>query len=303
MLGTPLLLLLAGQLAAFARELRQRASTRRASQIGAAAVLAVLGVAVAGDHTGAVFAATDTVGANTFGTTSCFYQRAVAAAAPTLYYRLNDTAGTAAADSATSPHNGTYSGTWTKSATGNLTCTPNTAVTAAGTSSTVISGGQQITAPPAAFTLEAWINTTDSNGGEIIGFGNSQSGTSTSIDRVLYLTSAGKLALGVTTSAGKQSITTTATYNNGSWHLVDATFSAAGASVYVDGGLAATTSTITSTTLTTYTGYWRVGYDNLSGVGWASFSTQNQYTGSLDELAVYPTALSGSTIMSHYTSR
>ena len=132
----------------------------------------------------------------------------------------------------------------------------------------------------------------------LIGLGDAKMGASTTTDRHLYLDNAGHVLFGVSPGGTKKTITTTTTYNDGSWHLADATLSAAGMTLYLDGHLAASDST--TTTANNFSGYWRVGYDTLSG--WTGAPTSNFFAGSLADAAVYTTALTASQIAGHFTA-
>ena len=48
-----------------------------------------------------------------------------------------------------------------------------------------------------------------------------------------------------------------------------------------------------------YTGYWRIGGDNLNG--WPNQPTSNYLGGAIDDVAIYPTALPLSQVKTHYT--
>ncbi|NKF34203.1 LamG domain-containing protein, partial [Pseudomonas sp. BGM005] len=75
---------------------------------------------------------------------------------------------------------------------------------------------------PAVYSTEAWFKTTTNSGGKIIGFGNGATGNSSSYDRHVYMTDAGRLVFGTWTGQ-TNTITTDGTYNNGQWHHVVAT--------------------------------------------------------------------------------
>ena len=92
---------------------------------------------------------------------------------------------------------------------------------------------------------------------------------------------------------------TTAHYNDGSWHQAVGTEGPAGLQLYIDGALAASASTPTSSGQT-YTGSWRVGYDSLGG--WSSNPKSNYFAGSLAEASFYGTQLSAARVAVHYTA-
>jgi hypothetical protein len=47
-----------------------------------------------------------------------------------------------------------------------------------------------------------------------------------------------------------------------------------------------------------YSGYWRVGGDNLGG--WPNQPASNYLSGSIDEVSIYPTALTKDQVMAQY---
>ena len=102
------------------------------------------------------------------------YSVAVAADSPTLWYPLNDTAGTTAHDNSATLHNGVYQGGVTLGTACPTTC--GTAVTFNG-STGYVSNANTITSP-ATFSIEAWFKTTTTTGGMIAGFGNTVTGPS-----------------------------------------------------------------------------------------------------------------------------
>ncbi len=66
--------------------------------------------------------------------------------------------------------------------------------------------------------------------------------------------------------------------------------------LYIDGQRVARNSV---TANQNYNGFWRIGGDTISA-NWPSKPSNVYFTGSLDETAVYPTALSQSTVADHY---
>jgi PKD repeat protein len=157
------------------------------------------------------------------------------------------------------------------------------------------------------FTLEAWVRTSTTQGGRIIGFGNSQTGTSSSSDRMLYMTNAGRIAFGVRgANAGsgpglgetRRTIESQAGLNNNQWHHVVASLSPDGMRLYVDGAQVASRSD-TFTGDNVY-GWWRVGGDSLSN--WPSRPSSDNFTGQIDEPAIYYTALSPAQVANHHAA-
>lgn len=149
---------------------------------------------------------------------------------------------------------------------------------------------------PQAFTLSAWFKTTTTTGGKIIGFGNSQTGNSTSYDRHIYMTTSGQLYFGVYPGS-VQTINTSASYNDGLWHNVVATLSSSGMMLYVDGVLAASNASVTSAQ--SYRGYWRIGEDTLTS--WTNAPTNFYFNGSIDNVRIYDRPLSATEVQTIYS--
>jgi hypothetical protein len=150
---------------------------------------------------------------------------------------------------------------------------------------------------PANFTMELWFKTTTTSGGQLIGFGDAGSGASGTHDRQLYMTNGGQLIFG-TNPGSIATISSGSTYNDGAWHHVAATGGSAGLTLVVDGTRVATDGTTTSAG--NYTGYWRPGYDSLSG--WPSAPTSNFFAGTLDEIHVFSRQLTDAEIKGDYTA-
>ncbi|CAN5125372.1 hypothetical protein BH09ACT1_BH09ACT1_13530 [soil metagenome] len=201
-------------------------------------------------------------------------------------------AGTPTLGSTTGPVSGTTASTFT----GGETQPASTGIPLAkrpnGSAGTT--GQNDATGSP--FTVEAWVKTTSTAGGAILDYGLYRNTTySAAIDKVLYIDSAGKIHFGVQNNATKQAIVSPNAYNNGTWHLVDATLSGATATLYVDGAQVATGS---MTDNIVFPGYWRIGADQLSG--WPA-AGGNSLVGSIGQAAVYPSTLAASSISAHYT--
>ncbi len=237
---------------------------------------------------------TVTTGTNTVDNSA--YAQAVSNDGAEHYWRLNDPAGSSSAiDWAGTNDLVTGSGVGYGTA-GAIVGSSDTAASFDGTSAGV--GGQTTAEPgPATFTAEAWIKTTSNSGGKILGFGDTQNGTSGSYDRHVYLDDAGHLTFGVYPGSVR-AVTTGGTYNDGQWHHVAATLSSAGQQLYVDGLLEG--SDAGTTGAQSYSGYWRVGGDNLGG--WPNAGSSQSFAGTVDDVAIYPTALSAAKIRQHYTA-
>ena len=152
---------------------------------------------------------------------------------------------------------------------------------------------------PQTFSLEAWLRTSTTNGGKIIGFGDSRTGRSGSNgnDRNLYMNNSGSIYFGVRPDMGTRvTINSPSTYRDNQWHHVVATLGSDGMKLYVDGNQVAANANVKKAQV--YRGYWRVGGDNLSS--WPSTPNREAITANLDEVAVYPQALTLGHVRAHY---
>jgi hypothetical protein len=239
------------------------------------------------------------------------FSAAITALTPTSYWPLNDSGsvpytGALPSQAATtlkfydaSGHADTASpgtGTITAAASGPL---GGTAVTLAGITGSAINAATSLTSPQ-TFSQSIWFKTTAS--GVLMGLTNVAADTtaSTSHDHMLWIDPAGKLVYGIDygTTPANTEMTSTGTYNNGSWHLGVITGSAAGTSMYVDGALVA--SSTTALTVTSYTGYWHLGYGYATG--WSDAPSANYFTGSLAHAAYFTTALSAAQVTSLFAA-
>lgn len=269
---------------------------QRRHLLGAVLAVALLlsGLTAGIPDSGGAFRARITNSTNTAAAARYFTCQAAAVGDSAFFaYPLTENpVGTTATDVSGNTQNGTYQGTPTHSTSSACTRDGGGSTTFDGTSTYVSTPTAQTN--PQTFTSEIWFRTTTTTGGELIGFSSVQTGATNQHDRHLYMTNAGKLVFGVYNS-GVYTITSPSAYNNGAWHHTAATLSPAGLQLYVDGAqVAASTAT---TAAESYTGYWRIGQDNLSG--WTDVPTSQYFTGQLSYAAVYTTALTATTIAAH----
>ena len=240
---------------------------------------------------------------------------------PYLYWKLDDTAGTTAADTSGNGRTGTYNSTWTKSQVGALTdqapnlavLATNAATRAANTSCIYTTSTTGIATPgPMTYSEVVWFKTASTTGGKLIGLENNRTGVSDSsgaggqYDRMLYMDANGEIWFGVWTGAAT-AIHSAAGLNNGAWHMAAATMSTTtGMSLYIDGKLVATSANTTSET-ETKASFWRVGCGNLAGWGadWtgagapgntAADNLNYPFNGSLDEATVWFSTLTSTQV-------
>jgi PKD repeat protein len=140
------------------------------------------------------------------------------------------------------------------------------------------------------FSVEAWFETRTTSGGVLVDFGDVRSGISRNNDRQIWLDTAGRVNFGVYPDAPRI-VTSPAAYNNGTWHHVVGSVSSGGMKLYVDGNLVASrTDTFGAFDIN---GYWHIGGDRpWSGTAF--------YNGRIDEVAVYPAALTPEQVARHH---
>ena len=217
--------------------------------------------------------------------------------APSAYWRLGETSGTAAADTSGNAHTGTYTGGYTLSQSGALSGDGDKAVKFNGTSAYVTSGsvaaGQSST-----FSAEAWVKGSATTGRYLLAEGNTTSatpfwglstdGTTGTLAVFTIRDNAGHVAM----------VIGTRTIMDGNWHHVVGVRSVDGSgnavlTLYVDG---VQDGTMTSSTL----GVPTVNNNTIVGALKRVSTVSNYFNGTLDEVALYPTALNAATITRHY---
>ncbi len=214
--------------------------------------------------------------------------------APYLLYRFTEVSGTAATDSSANGRTGALQGGATRVPG---SCVLDDSPTLALNGSTGYVSTPNSLAAPNVFSTEIWFKTTTTSGGTLIAMGSSQLGASTTHDRHLYMTNAGTLVFGVNNGT-LRTITTPAAYNDGAWHLAVTTLSGAGMRLYVDGTLRVSSTLATSGIA--YTGWWKIGYETLTG--WPSAPTSSFFSGEIDSVATYSTARTAAQVTARYTA-
>lgn len=198
------------------------------------------------------------------------------------YWRLGESSGTVACDSTANHDNGTYLGGVTLGVPGAISGDPDTAVALNGTTG-------QVSVPSASslnvgdnFTIEAWVkrgaSKTESN--EVIA--SKQEGL-----LVLMFNEADQLTLRRSTY-GNIATANVATTDTTSWHYVVATKNGASVHLYLDG--TDVTGTVANQTMTNNTEPLVIGQS----------SNTSYFKGSIDEVALYDTALTTAQITQHY---
>jgi PKD repeat protein len=225
--------------------------------------------------------------------TSSPYSDMVASDGAADLWRLGEPSGTTAYDYAGGDDLTLGSGV-TRNAAGAIVNDTDKASAFNGTSTGL--GVTPMVPTPGDFSVEAWFKTSSTKGGKIIGYGNKNSGSSASYDRNLYLTDNGTVVFGVYPGTVK-TVQSGSGLNNNKWHHVVGTLDGGtGIKLYVDGTLAGSDSSAKNGQ--SYGGYWRIGGDNLTG--WPSAPTSPYLNGTIDDVAVYPKALTAGQVSDHY---
>ncbi|MBN9618720.1 MAG: cell surface protein, partial [Actinobacteria bacterium] len=133
------------------------------------------------------------------------YDQQVVADGATSYWPLDEASGYVAYDNANG-NDADLTGT-ARGVAGPVS--PETGTTFAGSSSSYLATRTPLTGPN-VFTLSAWVKTTTTRGGKIIGFGNQQTGASALYDRQLYLDNNGRVNFGVLSPSGARNVVTSA---------------------------------------------------------------------------------------------
>lgn len=196
-------------------------------------------------------------------------------------------------DSIGSAH-GTPTGQTFGEAGGLLSDAASTAATSTRTGSVLTTTPE---AAPEAVTVEAWVKTTSTRGGRIIGFGD-QSNTydvSRVTDRVLYLDNSGRPNF-MSSDGAQRTITSGTAVNDGNWHYVVGMVGNNGMELFVDGVRATRDGRYKAPTIRQ--GYWRLGSDLTTG--FANRPADQALVGTIDEVAVTPRVLNAVEVRTHY---
>lgn len=160
------------------------------------------------------------------------------------------------------------------------------------------------TTTPSVFSIECWVNIgTNSGTYGLVDLSAPQTiGTGTASTIQLYITS-GVVYFGIhNTTPAWVSINTSGgagwtNINDGAWHHIVATYSAGTSNIYVDNTLFVTSAAM-GTIAATASLFWHLGV--VQGVTGAPNTANKFLTGSLSNVAVYPSSLTASQINNHF---
>jgi signal peptidase I len=297
----PLLVWVLASSAAFALAAQrldtQRPSRPRGSRTAVVTAVAVGAVAAGtAGSAGATFTDRTTASGSewTAGAWAQPYVGAVLADSPRFLWLLDETAGTATAqDRSGNRFLGDYRPAAVLGQPGGLPNNPGTSMRTG--------GGLPLTSAytagaPGTHTMELWFRAGPQGAGSLIGFGSSTTaGTPPVEDRVVRLTSSGQVTYGDWSSNPRSIIATPGGYADDAWHHLVVVSTAANGGrqssvIYVDG--VARASGLTSK-VDDYASFVRVG----GGSGTGTFS------GSVDNVAIYHSALSPNRVAAHWDAR
>ena len=213
------------------------------------------------------------------------YRTEVMADSPTAYWRLGEPAGGTTAYDETAQNNGAYVAGVTLGSPGALN-DPNTAASFDGVNDYVTVPDSSSLDQLAGVSLEAWVKRAKGSSWQVI-VGKPANGQSHLENYSIWLNTSNQPVafFGNGTSYARVDAPALDT----SWHHVVATYDNASARIYVDGALKA--SSVSTVRLTSNTQPLLIGRDSGSA---------NFFGGTIDEVAVYPAALSLSRIQAHY---
>ncbi len=221
------------------------------------------------------------------------YDSTILADSPSYFWKLAESSGTAAADSADS-NGGTYQGTITLGQAG--IGDGETAVLLNGTSGCVTTASSVSAGSP--WSQECWFKTSSAAGGVLIALGSISGVTHfDTADHVLYIDTNGKINFRFF-SGGGVGLVTTNSYNDGNWHYAAGTVNASNnMALYVD----AETLTNANTGAPFLTsGWWQIGNQDASTQGWeTNLGTGIFFPGSIAKPAIYSTALTPTQVSNH----
>lgn len=221
------------------------------------------------------------------------YALAVLSDSPAAYYRLGEqNQGTTALDSGGSGYNGTQTGGVTDGEAGAIFDDPDTAMLFDGATGFIALPSGLGVAGWTAISLEAWVklsNTTYSTGVDIIA-DDVPASSSNGVRLTISAHGAGLVfAIGVG-SGHHTSLTVTAALSAGQWYHIVATWDGATMTLYLNG--ASVGSAARSGSIGTPADTFAIGYNPAAA--------SNYLPATLDEVAVYNSALGSGRVAAHY---
>ncbi len=230
------------------------------------------------------------------GTGSVGYAQQVTADGPANYWRLGETSGTTATDQIAS-NNASYQGGFTLNQTGALTGSGDTNPAVALNGSTgYAQAGSAVSFGSGNFTVEAWVKTSTTGTDKMVVYNAQGSACSSSNGVWLRIDSANKAAFRAEGPGGHAVFSSSASVTDGQWHQLVGTRSGDTFTLYVDGAQAAQQ---------TAAGLGSVDVSGqVTNIGSAfpcnTFYGYQYFSGTVDEVALYKSALTAAQVLDHY---
>lgn len=203
------------------------------------------------------------------------YLSTVLGSGPLAYYRMHDTANTAA-DSSGVGLLGSYTGTFSQGVQGALTTDPDTAMSGGGLQVNQISS---FPFGAAARTVEIWFKTSSASTQNLASYGDANLGGTLFTWQIL----SGGNQLNLVTTTTNWAFNTPYNVTDGQWHLAEVVYDGTNLTMYLDGATLSSQAAGLSTDL-------------------GSVFTTGTFNGSLDELAVYGHTLSAADVSNRWTA-
>lgn len=213
------------------------------------------------------------------------YSEQVIADGASAYWRLGEASGTSAADATGNGNTGTYVNTPTLGVAGAVS--GDTAVTFASASAehlTTLADATDL--PSSAWSMEAWFRTSTTGARQniLVRTTGSRPG--------LFVFSNNRVLCQVFDGAINVNVSPTATVTDGLWHHVVGTYDGVSIRVYLDGVLGA--GPTASNVYSVVAGTFYIGIQQ---------GLTEPFDGTLDEVALYPLALTAAQVLDHYKAR
>lgn len=212
------------------------------------------------------------------------YAKTITADAPVGWWRLGEASGTTAADSSANPVSGTYTGTFALAAAGALVNDTNTALGLTGAGRVVVANSTKWHTNSNLWSMEAWVYPTAfTEFGTIIRYS-----TGDGAGYFLRVSTAGAVESLLNFSGGA-AVQASGTLTLNTWHHLVVTYDGTTRRHYQDGAL--TGSWVESKTL---------AFSTTADLGLGGTPFNEDFTGRLDEPALYNKALSAAQVAQHY---
>jgi len=224
------------------------------------------------------------------------YAVEVAADTPIAWWRLGESSGTTAADATGNGHDGLYESSPTLGVGGAIANDTNTAVTFQGTQDVFINDALDAAYNVPSLSVELWLKTTSVDQMGIIGRWNNNNGMVQYRIRMINGVPVWQVqTLTAGFCGGGLVVTATSAINDGAYHHVVATFDATthASQLFLDGAENAS-GTANGTSLCDVPSF------AIFRIAAVPLSSDSDFQGTLDEVALYGGALDPSRILVHY---